>query len=87
MKAGKFKPEYICQLSAYVSATDHLKRGASDAPTIGLLICKSKNNILARWTLENIGQPIGVSSYELSQVLPDEIMSSLPSIEEIKANI
>lgn len=87
LKAGKFKPEYIGQLSAYVSATDHLKRGASDAPTIGLLICKSKNNILARWTLENICQPIGVSSYELSQVLPDEIMSSLPSIEEIKANI
>lgn len=59
----------------------------SDAQTIGLLVCKTKNDVLARWTLENISQPIGVSSYELAQALPDEIKSSLPSIEEIEANI
>lgn len=87
LKTTKFCPEYIGQLMAYVSATDHLKRRPADGPTLGLLICKTKNDVLAQWTLENVPQPLGISSYELAKIMPDHIKSSLPTIEEIEAGI
>ena len=58
---------------------------ATDNPTIGLVICKSKDDIIAQYSLESSSQPIGISAYELSKLMPENIKSQLPSIEEIEA--
>ena len=85
LKTGKFKPEFSGQLNFYVSAVDGEVKGSSDNPTLGILICKSKNDTVVEYALQRIESPMGVSEYELTQVLPDEFKSSLPSIEEIEA--
>ena len=85
LKTVKFKPEFAGQLNFYVSAVDGEIKEANDNPTLGLLICKSKNDTVVEYSLQRIDSPIGVSAYELTQVLPEEFKSSLPSIEEIEA--
>ena len=85
LKTGKFKPEFAGQLNFYVSAVDGEVKGSNDNPTLGILICKSKNDTVVEYALQRIKSPMGVSEYELTQVLPDEFKSSLPSIEEIEA--
>lgn len=87
LKAVKFKPEHIGQLNFYVSAVDHLMRTERDNPTIGLLICKDKNDIVAEYTLKNIDTPIGVSSMRIYDQLTADYKSSLPTIEEIEAQL
>lgn len=87
LKINKFKPEYVGQLGAYVSAVNHIKRKSTDNPTIGLLICKTKNKVMAQYALESSSQPISISEYELSQIIPKEIESQLPSIEEIEQSL
>jgi hypothetical protein len=87
LKARDFKPDFTGQLGLYVSAVNHLKKKETDNPTIGLLICKAKDNIKAEWSLESSSQPIGISAYELSNLLPEEFKSTLPSIEEIEATL
>lgn len=72
------------QLSGYVSFANHILKGESDNPTIGLLVCKNKNDIVARYALEGYTQPLGISEYELSKVFPENFKSSLPSIEDIE---
>ena len=84
LKTGDFQPEYIGKLGFYVSAINHEMKLPQDNPTIGLLICKSKNNIVARYTLDTANLPIGISEYELSQLYPKDFKSTLPSIEEIE---
>ena len=84
IKTGRFESEYVGQLGTYVSAVNHLLKKDMDNPTLGLLICKSKDNVLAQYALESSNQPIGVSEYELSQLYPADFRSSLPSIEEIE---
>jgi len=85
LKTTKFKPEFAGQLNFYVSAVDGEVRETNDNSTLGILICKSKNDTVVEYALQRIESPIGVSQYELTQVLPDEFKSSLPSIEEIEA--
>jgi predicted nuclease of restriction endonuclease-like (RecB) superfamily len=87
LKASSFKSDYIGQLGLYVSAVNHLMRGKLDNPTIGLLICKTKDDVMAEWSLESSSQPIGISAYELSNALPEEFESALPTIEEIEATL
>ncbi len=87
LKATKFKAEHLGQLGVYVSAVNHQKRKLGDNPTIGLLICKTKNNVMAQYALESTSQPIGISEYQLSQIMPKEIQSQLPTIEEIEASL
>jgi predicted nuclease of restriction endonuclease-like (RecB) superfamily len=87
LKAVKFKPEYAGKLNFYISAVDGILRTEGDNPTIGMLICKSKNKTIVEYALKDINKPIGVSEYEISSVLPDEYKSSLPSIEEIEAEL
>jgi predicted nuclease of restriction endonuclease-like (RecB) superfamily len=87
LKATEFKAEYMGQLGLYVSAINHLMKTDADKPTIGLLICKSKDNVMAEWSLESSSQPIGISAYELSDLIPEDYKSSLPSIEEIEAQL
>ncbi len=73
LKTGKFQAEYISKLGLYVSAVNHQMRHKDDASTIGLLICKSKDEVVAKYTLESSSQPIGVSEYQLSKLIPQEI--------------
>ena len=87
LKATKFKPEHIGQLKFYVTAVDRELRTENDAPTIGLLICKDKNDIVAEYTLSSIETPIGISSYEIYDQLTADYKSSLPTIEEIEAQL
>lgn len=84
LKTGKFKAEYVSKLGLYVSAVNHQLRHRDDNPTIGLLICKSKDEVVARYTLDMVNEPIGVSEYELTNMIPDDFKSSLPSIEDIE---
>ena len=85
LKTVKFKPEFAGQLNFYVSAMDGEVKEPSDNPTLGILICKSKNDTVVEYSLQRVDSPIGVSEYQLTQILPDEFKSSLPSIEEIEA--
>lgn len=84
VKITEFSPAHLGQLSAYVTAVNHLLRTSADNETIGLLICKTKDNVYAQYSLEGYKQPMGISEYELSHFLPQEVRSSLPSIEEIE---
>jgi predicted nuclease of restriction endonuclease-like (RecB) superfamily len=84
LKATAFKPEHTGQLSFYLSAVDSQMKGEHDAPTIGMLLCKSKNKVVAEYALRNIHQPIGVAEYQLTESLPADLQTSLPSIEAIE---
>lgn len=84
LKATKFKPEHIGQLNFYVSAVDAQLKSELDNPTIGLLICKDKNDIVAEYSLRNVVSPIGVSSLKIYNNLMEKYKSTLPSIEEIE---
>lgn len=87
LKATEFEPGYIGQLGVYVSAMNHQRKKATDNETLGLLICKTKDNVVAEYALESSSQPIGISEYRLSQILPKDYRSSLPSIEEIEQGV
>lgn len=84
IKIGKFESEYIGQLGTYVAAVNHILKKDMDNPTLGLLICKSKDNVLAQYALESSNQPIGISEYELSKLYPTDFKGTLPSIEDIE---
>ena len=87
LKAGDFKPEYAGKLNFYLKAVDELIRREGDQPTIGLLLCKNSDRLVAEWALSDVNKPIGISEYQLTHELPDEIQSSLPSIEQIEAEL
>ena len=87
LKTVKFKPDFAGQLNFYVSAIDGELREKEDNPTLGILICKSKNNTVVEYALQNINSPIGVSEYQLVSKLPKEFKSSLPSIEAIESEL
>ena len=87
VKVDKFESEYIGQLGTYVTAVNHILRTEIDNPTIGILICKEKDNVLAQYALESSSQPIGVSEYELSKLYPADFKGTLPSIEEIERQL
>jgi len=87
LKATEFQPEHTGKLGVYVSAINHQRKKEFDNPTIGLIICKTKDNVMAQYSLESSSQPIGISEYELSKLLPENYKSTLPSIEEIEAGL
>ena len=87
LKATSFKPEHAGKLSFYTSAIDGELKNSDDNPTIGILICKSKNNTVVEYALKDINKPLGISEYQLTEILPKEFKSSLPSIEEIEAEL
>lgn len=87
LKAGKFKPEHLGQLSFYLTAVDAQVKHPQDAPTIGLLLCKSKNKVVAEYALRDKAQPLGVAEYQLVESLPPELQTSLPSIEQIETEL
>lgn len=85
LKAVDFEPEHAGKLNFYIKAVDQEFSNDGDNPTIGILLCKSKDRVVAEYALSDIHKPIGVSEYELTQALPEELKSSLPSIKEIEA--
>lgn len=87
LKAGKFKPEHLGQLGFYMTAVDRQVKGEHDNPTIGLLLCKSKNKIVAEYALGDKTQPMGIAEYKLLESLPAELQTSLPSIEQIEREL
>lgn len=87
VKTGTFDSGDIGQLGTYMTAVNHLVKTDQDNPTIGLLICKDKDNILAQYALESSSQPIGVAEFQLTKFIPDEFRSSLPSIEDIETEL
>lgn len=87
LKVTDFIPEYAGKLSFYLSVANDLLRHPTDNPTIGLLICKNKNNVIAEYSLKNINQPIGVTEYQLTRLFPEEFKNSLPTIEEIETEL
>ncbi|BAT64929.1 MULTISPECIES: YhcG family protein [Pseudomonadota] len=87
LKAEKFKPEHLGQLSFYITAVDRQVKAEQDAPTIGLLLCKSKNEVVAEYALGDTSQPMGVAEYKLLESLPKELQTNLPSIEQIEREL
>jgi predicted nuclease of restriction endonuclease-like (RecB) superfamily len=87
LKAEKFKPEHMGQLSFYLTAVDRQVKAEQDNPTIGLLLCKRKNKVVAEYALRDTIAPIGVAEYQLIESLPAELQTSLPSIEQIEQEL
>lgn len=87
LKAGKFKPEHLGQLGFYLTAVDRQIRSEQDNSTIGLLLCKSKNQVVAEYALGDKSQPMGIAEYKLLESLPAELQTSLPSIEQIEREL
>lgn len=84
LKNTKFIPEYAGKINFYLSAVDSLLKQADDKPSIGILLCRDKNNIEAEFALRDIAKPIGVSEFSFTEILPEELKSSLPTIEELE---
>ena len=87
VKVSEFEPRDIGQVSTYVAAVDGILRGEGDGQTIGLLICKTKDEVLAKYATAGVSLPIGISEYELSKLLPEEYKGTLPTIEEIESEL
>ena len=87
VKTGKFETSYLGQLAGYVALVNAKLNTSGDNPAIGLLVCKERDATLVRYVLDQVAMPIGVSNYELSQALPNELRSDLPSIEELEAEL
>ncbi len=85
LKMGDFKPEYAGKINFYLSAIDDILRHQDDNPSIGLILCKTKNKVTAEYALRDMTKPIGVSEYKLFARVPEELIKSLPSVEELEA--
>ena len=86
-KTGDFKPEYAGQLNFYLSAVDGILKTEQDNSSIGLLLCKNKNDLVAEYALKDMSKPIGVSEYKITSNLPEELLNQLPSVEDIQRRI
>jgi predicted nuclease of restriction endonuclease-like (RecB) superfamily len=84
LKTGKFIPEYAGKLNFYLSVVDDVLKTDLDQPSIGLLICKDKNKVVAEYALKDINKPIGISEYKITDSIPKDLKGKLPSIEELE---
>lgn len=87
VKAGPFRPDYVGKMNFYLSAVDDLLRHPSDQPSIGLILCRSKEGIVVEYALRDIGKPMGIAEFRLTESLPDSLKSTLPSIEELESEL
>ncbi|MHC5823276.1 MAG: PDDEXK nuclease domain-containing protein [Nostoc sp.] len=87
LEIEEFKPEFSGKMNFYVSAVDDLLRHPDDQPTIGMILCKSKNKVIAEYSLRDMHKPIGVSAYQLRDTLPEPLQGNLPTIEQLKAEL
>lgn len=84
IKTGAFKPEHMGQLIGYTATIDDTLKGENDNKTVGILICKNKDNTLAKHIINNVNFPVGISEYQLSNLIPEKYKSSLPTIDELE---
>jgi len=87
LKATPFKPEYMGQLNFYINVADDILRGEHDNKTIGLLLCNGGDKVVAQYALSGYDQPIGVSDYQLTKAIPDNLKSALPTVEEVEEEL
>ncbi len=87
LKIEDFQPEFSGKMSFYVSAVDDLLRHPDDRPTIGMILCKTKNQTIVEYALREMNKPIGVSTYQLRDTLPEKLQGSLPTIEQLEAEL
>lgn len=89
LKVGDFDPSYLGQLGTYMAAVDDLLRHVDDKPTIGLILCKTKDNVVAEYALRGYTAPIGVAEWKttITASLPEELETSLPTVEELEAEL
>jgi predicted nuclease of restriction endonuclease-like (RecB) superfamily len=84
LKTGKFKPEYAGKMNFYLAAVDDLLRHEDDHPSIGIILCRSKNKVIVEYSLRNLDKPIGVPEYRLTEALPEDLAAQLPSVEQLQ---
>lgn len=87
LKDKEFKPEYAGKMNFYLSVVDDVLKHSSDNPSIGLILCKTKNNVLAEYTLRDMTKPIGLAEYRIDEAIPEHIKTELPTIEELEAEL
>lgn len=87
LKMEEFKPEFAGKMNFHLSAVDDRLRHPEDRPSIGIILCKSKNRVVAEYALRGVGKPIGVSEFPLTASLPDPLKGSLPTIEDLEAEL
>ncbi len=87
LKTGKFIPAYASKLNFYLNAVDDMLRHKADEPSIGILICKERNKVVAEYALRGINKPIGVSEYKLTEKIPAGLKGSLPTIKQIEQEL
>lgn len=87
LKAGKFQPEYAGKLNFYLSAVDSQLKHPTDSPSIGMILCRMKDKIEVEYALRDLNKPIGISSFELSEIIPDNLKTQLPTIEEMEREL
>ena len=88
LKAGEFKPEYAGKLNFYLSAVDETIRDAArDESSIGILLCRGRNRVVAEYALRGLSQPLGVSEYQLTEALPEQLAGELPTVEQLEAEL
>ncbi|NMR20664.1 YhcG family protein [Cellulomonas fimi] len=87
LKAGTFEPEYLGRLGFYLTAVDAQVKHEHDGATIGLLLCKSKDKVVAEYALRGTAQPLGVAEYQLVESLPEQLQVAMPTIEQIEAEL
>ena len=87
LKTGDFEPEFAGKLNFYLKAVDKQLRRDGDQPTIGLLLCKSKDRLVAEYALSDIQKPMGLATYTLSHTLPESLQGELPSIEQLEREL
>ncbi len=87
LKMTPFKPEYAGKMNFYLSAVDDMLRHPDDQPSIGLILCKTKNRIIAEYALRNTTTPMGISEFRHLEKLPEQLKGTLPTIEEIEAEL
>ena len=87
LKNADFKPEYAGKLNFYLSAVDDRLKHETDNPSIGIMLCKTRDKLTAEYALKDINKPIGVSEYKLSDFVPEELVDTLPSAEDIEKRI
>jgi len=87
LKVEDFKPEFSGKMNFYLSAVDDLLRHADDRPSIGIILCKTKNQVVAEYALRDLRKPMGISEYRLTESLPKQLKGCLPSVRELEAEL
>jgi hypothetical protein len=87
LKVSEFQPEFAGKMNFYLSAVDERLRHRDDQPSIGIILCKTKNKVIVEYSLRDANKPMGVSTYQLTESLPKRLKGSLPTVEELEAEL